>query len=61
METLKDDSLMPFGIHKGTKMANVPADYLLEIVDKGYCNQQVKDYVEDCRVFLETEVKLSKK
>ena len=42
METLKDDSLMPFGIHKGTKMANVPADYLLEIVDKGYCNQQVK-------------------
>ena len=27
--TLTDQSLMPFGKFKGTKMANVPADYLL--------------------------------
>ena len=27
--TLTDESPMPFGKHKGTEMANVPADYLL--------------------------------
>lgn len=26
---LTDESLMPFGKHKDTKMANVPANYLL--------------------------------
>ena len=29
MTKLNDDSLMPFGKHKGTKMKDVPADYLL--------------------------------
>lgn len=28
MKTLSDDSLMPFGKHKGIMMMNVPASYL---------------------------------
>lgn len=30
---LTDDSEMPFGIHKGTKMSDVPAQYLLWMYD----------------------------
>jgi uncharacterized protein (DUF3820 family) len=29
MEEFTDDSPMPFGQYKGTKLANVPADHLL--------------------------------
>lgn len=31
---LTDESLMPFGKHKGEKMANVPASYLLWLYDE---------------------------
>ena len=37
-EELKDDSPMPWGKHKGTKMANVPAAYLLFIYRVTYNN-----------------------
>lgn len=30
-----DDSLMPFGKHKGKRLGDVPADYLLFMWDKG--------------------------
>ena len=30
---LDDNSIMPFGKHKGEKMANVPASYLLWLYD----------------------------
>ena len=52
--TLTDESSMPFGKHKGTEMANVPASYLLWLY--GQYNQQkpfgeasiaVKDYILD--------------
>lgn len=31
---LTDDSLMPFGKHRGTKMERVPANYLLWLVEE---------------------------
>lgn len=31
MKPYDDNTLMPFGMHKGKKLANVPADYLLHI------------------------------
>jgi uncharacterized protein (DUF3820 family) len=34
MTTYTDKSLMPFGKHKGTALANVPASYLLWIYDQ---------------------------
>jgi uncharacterized protein (DUF3820 family) len=45
-EPLKDDSIMPTGKHKGEKMINVPANYLMHIYDSGMCNNLVKVYIE---------------
>lgn len=42
---LTDESLMPFGVHKDEKMANVPAKYLLFLYDNNKCTSQVKDYI----------------
>ena len=43
---LKDDSIMPWGIHKGKKMANVPDDYLLYLWENGKCSGEVKLYIK---------------
>jgi uncharacterized protein (DUF3820 family) len=54
--TLIDTSPMPFGKHKGTPMANVPAGYLLwlyDIVKPG----DVKDYIRANEQALRAEVK----
>lgn len=57
MEKLTDNSLMPFGAHKGTKLANVPAEYLLYI-DKNFSLQHnLKTYIEENRDALEMEKK----
>lgn len=44
---LKDDDLMPMGKHKGDKMQDVPAKYLLYIYENNMCsNERVKEYIE---------------
>jgi len=60
---LQDDSPMPFGKHKGTAMANVPASYLLWLRDKqgtakpfGEESQAVQDYIRDNLDALKKEV-----
>jgi len=53
---LTDESLMPFGMHKGTKMANVPAKYLLFLYDNNKCTSQVKDYIVENEDVLRLEV-----
>ena len=53
---LTDESLMPFGMHKGTKMANVPAKYLLFLYDNNKCTSQVKDYIVENLDVLKLEV-----
>ena len=45
MAQLTDESLMPFGKYKGTKMANVPATYLLWLFNNELENGNVKDYI----------------
>lgn len=52
-----DTTEMPFGIHKGKKLANVPADYMLWIFRNGKCNEPLRLYIEDCKAFLEFEEK----
>lgn len=47
MATLHDDSLMPFGKHKGKEMANVPAKDLLWLYDNGLEPGNVKKYIFD--------------
>jgi Putative quorum-sensing-regulated virulence factor len=59
---LTDKSLMPFGKHRGTEMANVPASYLMwlfegweETPPKTAEAKQVLEYVEANKDLLERE------
>ena len=54
---LADESPMPFGKHKGEKMANVPASYLIWLYDNRKCSSDVKEYIEDNLDILQIEIK----
>lgn len=54
---LNDDSLMPFGKYKGTKMGNVPAEYLMWLYDNNKCDKAVREYIEDNLDVLQYEIK----
>ncbi|MCC8153253.1 MAG: DUF3820 family protein [Tannerellaceae bacterium] len=45
--TLNDRTPMPYGKYKGTKMANVPASYLLWLYDNKKANIYIQEYIED--------------
>ena len=45
MPQLSDTSLMPFGKHKGKRMIDVPAKYLLWLYENGLGAGDVKDYI----------------
>ena len=55
-EQLTDDAPMPYGAHKGTKMANVPADYLIWLYDNGKTSEQVRQYIEENKDVLDIEI-----
>jgi uncharacterized protein (DUF3820 family) len=57
MDKLNDDSLMPFGKYKGEKMANVPAAYLIWLLDNNKCNEPVKFYIQENIEVLKSEMK----
>ena len=62
MPKLNDNSLMPFGIHKGKEMANVPDQYLRWLYQSGKCYGDVKEYIEENADVLNIEIeKKSKK
>lgn len=44
---MNDESIMPFGSHKGKKLANVPAEYLLYIYENYQLYSNLKQYIED--------------
>ena len=54
---LTDESLMPFGKYKGTKMANVPASYLLWLNTQPALSQSVREYIQDNLEVLQKENK----
>jgi uncharacterized protein (DUF3820 family) len=54
---LNDDSPMPFGKHKGEKMANVPAEYLLWLYENNNCTYEVKKYIDQNMDVLKLELK----
>lgn len=54
---LTDNSPMPFGQHKGKAMANVPAQYLLWLYNKGVAHGPVGRYILDNLEALKSEVK----
>lgn len=57
---INDNSLMPFGKYKGSKMIDVPASYLLWLYDNGLKDGDIKNYILDNMVILEWEVKHNK-
>jgi len=57
---MEDTDLMPFGKFKGEQMINVPARYLLWLLENGCNNQKVKDYIIDNKDVLLKEIKEGK-
>ena len=57
MKKLTDKDLMPWGKHKGTSMANVPADYLLWLYENDKCSGDVKAYIIDNLDVINSEIK----
>ena len=47
MQNLKDDDLMPWGIHKNKTMANVPDEYLLQMYKSKKAKGNVLEYIKD--------------
>lgn len=60
-EELKDDSLMPSGKHKGTKMIDVPAEHLLYIYENMNIREDVKKYIQSNLDVIKQQVQNNKK
>lgn len=56
MKELIDESIMPFGSHKGKTLDTVPAQYLLWAYDNLNLQINLKKYIDDNRKVLEKEV-----
>lgn len=58
MNGMTDESLMPFGTLKGTKMKDVPAGYLDYIYGMNWIDSwpRVKKYIEDNRNAIDQEL-----
>ncbi len=54
---MNDDDLMPYGKYKGMKMSEVPASYLLWLLDFDKCSGAVREYIVDVYDALKAEVK----
>lgn len=57
---IDDNSLMSFGRHKGEKLANVPAEYLLAFYERNKRGKKLRAYILENMEVLEQEVKNSK-
>jgi uncharacterized protein (DUF3820 family) len=55
---MTDNSLMPFGIHKGKELANVPAKYLLFLYNSDKCFDELREYIHDNLKILQQEKNL---
>jgi len=52
---MTDQDLMPFGKHKGAKMEDVPAQYLLWLYNQNPSHAGVVAYIEDAFTALQKE------
>jgi len=57
MFEIDDNYIMPFGIYKGKKICNCPAEYLIWLYDNNKVNKEVKQYIEQNKEVLEFEIK----
>lgn len=64
-EPYSDNTPIPFGVHRGTKLANVPAGYLLYLWDKSKQGKELSDaklamYIKENFHAIELEAKAEK-
>ncbi len=58
---MDDNSIMPFGKHKGKRLVDVPADYLLWCYENlTNLSKDLKEYIEGNKDFLEDEFRNKK-
>ena len=57
MDKLEDYSPMPYGKYKGRPMEDVPASYLIWLVDNKRASPAVKEYVKENMDVLMKEIK----
>lgn len=57
---MKDTDLMPWGVHKGKRMIDVPASYLRWLIESNKCSGEVKKYIEDNLDIINVQAKLNK-
>lgn len=58
---MNDQTPMPWGIHKGTPIGEVPAHYLLFLYNEGKTSGAVKRYIEENKNTLEMQMLNDKK
>jgi len=58
---ITDNSTMPFGKHKGEKMANVPPEYLIWIFENNKCSAEVAKYIAENLEVLKAEINYKNK
>lgn len=58
---MTDNSLMPYGKHKGQKMANVPPDYLIWLFENNKCTPEVAKYIAENLDVIKAEINLKQK
>ena len=58
---MTDESTMPYGKHKGQRMANVPSDYLIWLFENNKCTPEVAKYIAENLDVLKAEIELKQK
>lgn len=51
-----DESKMPYGIHKGKRMIDVPAHYLIWLYENGKCSGLIAEYIRENLEALQKEI-----
>lgn len=58
---ITDESIMPFGKHKGKKMIDVPDDYLFWLLQEGNTYGEMLEYLQDNEEVFKQTIAYNKK
>ena len=58
---MDDNTIITFGMHKGKKLANVPAGYLIWLYESGRAKGELRQYIEENMDVLKTELERAEK
>lgn len=58
---MTDESIMQFGKYKGEKLANVPSEYLLWLLENGNTYGELKQYLIENKEVFESEINYKNK